>query len=159
MKTERFRQIDKIFRDVIKREPHERAQFLDLACAHDPTLRKEVEELIGSYQEAGGFLEVPVFIADDSQQSASGVPGANIPGEASNPLAVLPGTQLGPYTIERFLGAGGMGRVFSAVDTRLSRQVAIKILLTGGQRAGASTERFFQEARAASALNHPNIVT
>src|SRR5688500_3375342 len=69
------------------------------------------------------------------------------------------GTQLGHYTIESRIGEGGMGEVYRARDTRLDRSVAIKILPTGAAESSESLRRFIQEAKAASSLNHPNIVT
>src|SRR6202521_4046945 len=74
-------------------------------------------------------------------------------------MAILPGTRLGPYEILSAIGAGGMGEVFSATDTRLHRTVAIKILPHDKLADPERKRRFLQEARAASALNHPNIVT
>jgi len=71
----------------------------------------------------------------------------------------LTGAQLGPYKIDALLGAGGMGRVFRATDTRLHRTVAIKVLAHDKVADPERKHRFLQEARAASALNHPNIVT
>src|SRR5262245_13272432 len=71
---------------------------------------------------------------------------------------VGPGSQLGPYRIEASLGSGGMGQVFRAVDTRLHRQVALKILHGDSWTVPAQRRRLLMEARAASALNHPNIV-
>ena len=72
---------------------------------------------------------------------------------------LAPGARLGPYKIEAPIGAGGMGQVFRATDTRLHRTVAIKILPPDKVAAPDRKHRFLQEARAASALNHPNIVT
>src|SRR6202521_2446227 len=74
-------------------------------------------------------------------------------------MAILPGTRLGPYEILSAIGAGGMGEVFSATDTRLHRTVAIKILPHDKLADPERKRRFLQEARAVSALNHPNIVT
>src|SRR4051794_37378031 len=73
-------------------------------------------------------------------------------------MVLTSGANLGPYVILGRLGAGGMGEVFHARDTRLGREVAIKVLLDGRESRGDSHERFLGEARAASALNHPNIV-
>ena len=74
-------------------------------------------------------------------------------------MALLPGTRLGPYEIVAPLGAGGMGEVYRARDTRLGREVAIKVLPAERLADEGRRRRFVQEARAASALNHPNIVT
>jgi serine/threonine protein kinase len=115
-----------------------------------------VEELVRSDEEAGN---APVLAAADSVPSSFGVTAGHILNEMGNLEGLVPGTQLGPYKIEDLLGTGGMGHVFRATDRRLSRQVAIKVLLPVGQGPGASTDRVLQEARAASALNHPNIVT
>src|SRR5215470_12401430 len=75
----------------------------------------------------------------------------------TNETEFRPGDSVGPYTLEALIGAGGMGRVFRAVDTRLHRTVAIKVMLASDAATSANRRRFLQEARAASALNHPNI--
>src|SRR5207247_3374687 len=74
-------------------------------------------------------------------------------------LALIPGTRLGPYEIVALLGAGGMGEVYRAKDTRLERGVAVKVLPDGVTASPQTLERFQREALAASALNHPNICT
>ena len=74
-------------------------------------------------------------------------------------MTVAAGTKLGPYEIIAILGSGGMGEVYRARDTRLGRDVAVKVLLPGATESAERTARFEREARAASALNHPNIVT
>src|SRR5271156_6174751 len=74
-------------------------------------------------------------------------------------MPLLPGTQLGSYEIETLLGVGGMGEVYRARDARLGRTVAIKILPTAFSANSDRLQRFEREARSASALNHPNIVT
>jgi len=154
VESERWQQIDRIFHDALEREPHERAQFLDEVCAHDPSIKKEIQALIRSHSAAGSFLAPPAV--DDALTASSAITSGGA--TSSNRDSVDLGMHLGPYTIEALLGAGGMGRVFRATDSRLSRQVAIKVLSPGGLRT-ASTERLLSEARAASALNHPNIVT
>jgi serine/threonine protein kinase len=74
-------------------------------------------------------------------------------------MTLSPGTRLGPYEIQAAIGAGGMGEVYKARDTRLERVVAIKLLPPGKVPDPESRRRFVQEAKAASALNHPNIIT
>ena len=72
---------------------------------------------------------------------------------------MIPGTNLGPYRVESLIGAGGMGEVYLGTDTRLDRQVAIKILATGLANDPSVRERFEREAKTISSLNHPNICT
>src|SRR5215471_15956822 len=124
----------------------ERATFLDKACAGDDAMRSEVESLLASDQQTGSFIEVPAFgiaaelVADD--QSGSRI-----------------GETVGLYEIVDSLGAGGMGEVYLALDTRLGRKVALKFLPAYFTNDRESVRRFELEARAASALNHPNIIT
>src|SRR5208283_5523087 len=74
-------------------------------------------------------------------------------------MALASGTKLGPYEIQSLIGAGGMGEVYRAHDSRLNRIVAIKVLPTSYSADGERLQRFVQEARAAAALNHPNILS
>jgi Tol biopolymer transport system component/tRNA A-37 threonylcarbamoyl transferase component Bud32 len=131
---------------VVKREESQRATFLDEACGGDEGLRREVESLLGYAIEAEGFIEgVAADEADTESVAESGL------------IAV--GQDLGCYRIGSLLGAGGMGKVYLAKDTRLGRTVAIKVLAREKVADAERKRRFMQEARAASALNHPNIVT
>jgi eukaryotic-like serine/threonine-protein kinase len=135
MTPERLRQIEELYHAAREASGDERAALL---ARTDPELRREVESLLA--QHAGGDLpERPTI------QSASEL------AEHSTVAAFTPGTRLGPYRIEGKLGEGGMGEVFRAVDTRLGRAVAIK---TTHEQFSA---RFEREARAISALNHPNV--
>jgi Tol biopolymer transport system component len=143
MNPERFRQIEELYHSAREREPGKRSAFLDEACRGDEELRRKVELLlaqdVSNDDAAGGqILDRPAWEADLGQ-----------PGNAR----LTPGTQVGPYKIEAALGAGGMGEVYRAVDTRLKRTVAIKV---AKENFG---ERFEREARAIAALNHPNICT
>jgi eukaryotic-like serine/threonine-protein kinase len=124
----------------------ERADFLAKACPGDKALQRDVESLLAYDEQATDFMEAPVFhivaelIADDRYPS-------------------MVGAKVGAYKIVDLLGVGGMGEVYLAEDTRLGRMVALKFLpgyLTSNR---ALAWRFEQEARAASALNHPNILT
>jgi serine/threonine-protein kinase len=132
-----------LFEAASGRDPHVRASYLAEACAGDEHLRREVEALLASDAESGGFLEKSLGeIAADVLEEE----------DATHTQADL-GTRLGPYRIEGLLGAGGMAKVFQAVDTRLGRRVAVKVC------NGKFTRRFRREARAISVLNHPHVCT
>src|SRR5262245_14505760 len=148
MTTERWRQVEDLFHSALDRAPHDRAAFLDAACADDGALRLQVEGLLESLDEAGDFIEKP--IVDDSFSPKSRKPP---------PSESLIGHRVGNYEILSLLGVGGMGEVYLARDARLDRQIAIKILPSQFTQDPDQVERFEREARAASALNHPNIIT
>jgi eukaryotic-like serine/threonine-protein kinase len=137
MTPERFRQIEELYHAARDGSAEERVALLAQA---DPDLRREVESLLDG-PPGGGFLDRPAI-----QNAPHGE-------EHSTVFELVAGACLGPYRIESKLGEGGMGQVFRAVDTRLGRAVAIKI--TRDQFSA----RFEREARAISALNHPNICT
>jgi tetratricopeptide (TPR) repeat protein len=137
MTPERFRLVEELYHAVRERTAGERAAVLARA---DPELRREVESLLLSPSTGGAFLDRP---AVDNTPYLPDDPSIRLP----------PGVCLGPYRIECKLGEGGMGEVFRAIDTRLGRAVAIKT--THEQ----FSTRFEREARAISALNHPNICT
>jgi len=146
MKPERWQQIEKLYYAARKRDPGGRAAFLDQACAGDEELRREVESLLASDEQAGNFLATP----------ALKVAVEEIAGEQTRSLV---GQQLGHYRILSLLGAGGMGEVYLAEDARLGRKVALKLLPAKFLKYVERARRFEKEARAASALNHPNIIT
>ena len=125
--------------------PDDRSGFLDRASAGDPSLRAEVEALLGSHERAGDFLEDPVMKWPRAEKN-------------ERPLVEI-GQMLGHYRLEEKLGQGGMGIVYRAVDTHLDRPVAIKVLPMLFLADPERKKRFVQEAKAASALNHPNVVT
>ncbi|HUG17284.1 MAG TPA: protein kinase [Thermomicrobiales bacterium] len=121
--------------------PDARPAYLVGACGGDDTLRREVEQLLASHDAAGSFLETPAAALVDETM-----------------MAGLKGQRLGAYRMESRIGAGGMGEVYRAIDTRLNRPVAIKFL--SSELADSSARRRFQqEAQMASALNHPHILT
>jgi serine/threonine protein kinase len=144
VRPERWQQVERIFNAAIEREPHERPSFLDRECGDDLELRKKIEALIRSHEGAGSFLQSP---------ASAGAGDSHFGSEEKTSSEFMPGSQLGPYSIEAEVGAGGMGRVFRARDTRLNRAVAIKVL-----REKFSV-RFEREARAIAQLNHPHICT
>ncbi len=146
MTPERYQQIGEIYHSALERGPKQRVAFLAEACAGDEELLREVESLIASNEKAGEFIQTPALeVAADLL--------------ATDQLDLLPGKSLGPYTILELLGSGGMGEVYLAQDSRLGRRVALKLLPDHFVRNEDRLRRFRQEARAASALNHPNIIT
>ncbi len=146
MKAERWRQVKELLYAALECEAARRGAFLDASCNGDQELRREVEALLDSYERAGSFFEKPVLrtvaeiVADDRH-------GAMV------------GRKLGHYTVLSLLGAGGMGDVYLARDTRLNRKVALKFLPAHYTQDASRLRRFQQEARSASAFNHPNILT
>jgi predicted ATPase/serine/threonine protein kinase len=133
-----------ILEQALRLAPQERQAYLGAACGADADLRCELESLIASYEEAGSS-----FLGADASEVLQLTPSR----------ALSSGTKLGPYELIELLGAGGMGEVYRARDTRLDRIVAIKILPAAFSADHERLHRFEREARSASALNHPNIVT
>jgi eukaryotic-like serine/threonine-protein kinase len=146
MKAERWQQVDKLLQAALALDPPDRTSFLDYACKGDAALRREVESLLASHDRAGSFIESPAIEANPSLIALD------------NAHSILQ-QQIGPYLVLSLIGAGGMGEVFLAQDTRLGRKVALKLLPDYFTRDHQRVRRFQQEARAASALNHPNIIT
>jgi Tol biopolymer transport system component/serine/threonine protein kinase len=141
-------QIEELFHSAREREPRERAAFLAEACGGDEELRREVESLLGSEGANSALLNAPM------REAASIL--ALKQGKSQRQLA--PRAELGPYVIEAPLGSGGMGEVYRGRHSRLKRKVAIKVLPASFVGDPDRIARFEREARAASALNHANIV-
>ncbi|HEX7296139.1 MAG TPA: protein kinase, partial [Pyrinomonadaceae bacterium] len=146
MTPERWQQIDLLFQAALACEPAQREAFLAARCAGDKSLRWEVESLLSSFEEADSFIETP-----------AGDVAAELLG--THRSTYEPGHQIQNYRIVRRLGSGGMGEVYLAEDVRLNRKVALKLLPPHFMVNPDRVRRFEREARAASALNHPNIVT
>ncbi|HEX3184564.1 MAG TPA: protein kinase [Pyrinomonadaceae bacterium] len=146
MTPERWQQVKEIFDSAIKYLPEQRHGFLSQACGGDAELRSEVESLITSHEKEGSFIDEPAYCA-----------AAEL---LANEKAELPsGNSIGNYEIISFISRGGMGEVYLAQDKRLNRKVALKLLPSAFTKDNDRLRRFEQEARAASALNHPNIIT
>jgi tRNA A-37 threonylcarbamoyl transferase component Bud32/tetratricopeptide (TPR) repeat protein len=134
-----WRQVKEILNSALDLDASEREAYLAAVCSGDSGLRQEVEDLLHSYRSE--FMEQPI-VADQ---------------EADSDLAM--GSILGRYEIIRMIGLGGMGKVYLATDNHLDRKVAIKVLNQKYENHQTNIQRFIQEAKAASALNHPNILT
>jgi serine/threonine-protein kinase len=146
MTPQQLDQIEKLYNAVLEVEPGKRAAFLEQACDGDPALRAEVESLLTQEPNAADFIETPALEV-----------AARIVEDRENESLV--GQHIGPYRVISLLGAGGMGEVYLAQDSRLGRKVALKLLPEEFIQDGERVSRFEREARAASALNHPNILT
>ena len=145
--NDRWRQIEQLYHAARGREASHRAAYLHEVCAGDDALRREVESLLAEESRAEQFLETPALeivgkvLAEHQSQSS------------------LVGQQLGTYKIVSLLGAGGMGEVYQARDSKLNRDVAIKVLPAVFLHDAERLARFQREARMLAALNHPNIAT
>lgn len=141
-----WQRVEQMLQSALEREPEQRVAFLREVCAGDESLLREVESLLSAHEQAGDFLEKPI-------------PGVALERLASERHGLLVGRRIGPYELLSLLGSGGMGEVYRATDTRLKRFVAIKVLSTDSCLDEKRLQYFEREARVASALNHPNIVT
>ena len=152
---EHWQRVEELYHSALALSGTQRAAFLHEACAGDDVLYRDVESLLAHSSAASGFLDAPAIevaanLVDDHGSLIGRQLGVyRVPGLPQ----ILPGTRLGPYQIETLLGAGGMGCVFRARDTRLGRPVAIKVCLE------AFSARFEREARSIAALNHPHVCT
>ena len=146
MTPQQWQEIDRLFQQAVELSFDDRDSFLDEACGGNSTLRKEVDSLLASDASASHLIDQEVLF------------------EAAPFLAVEvarldDGQKLGNYEIVRLIGRGGMGEVYLAKDEILNRRVALKLLPAEYTTKPERLRRFQQEAHAASALNHPNILT
>jgi Tol biopolymer transport system component len=146
MDANHWNRVDELLGAALDLAPEARGTFLSRQCGDDAVLLSEVERLLSAHEKAGRFIET----------SAMRVAARTVAGET---IRVRSRSQIGPYRIISLLGAGGMGEVYLAEDTRLSRRIALKILPFPFIANNDRVKRFETEARAASALNHPNIIT
>ena len=146
MADEKWQKVREVFDSALRRQPEERQSFVNEACGEDKTLLAEVESLLSSHDSAESFMETPA-VAEVAHM---------IEAETKKLEA---GKCFGHYEIIEQIGAGGMGEVYLAKDTRLERKTAIKILPGNVAQDEERMQRFVREAKSASALNHPNIIT
>src|SRR5678816_4124818 len=146
MKPELWEQINDLFQSAVERAPEDRAAFLEEACRGDEALWREVKSLIAYYEPAQGFIESSAFEVAP-ELLADTRPGAMV------------GESIGHYRVESLIGVGGMGELYLARDERLGREVALKFLPEQLTADKIQLSRFKSEARVASALNHPDILT
>src|SRR4026207_2007455 len=146
MADSEWQKVREIFDSALRRKPDERPRFVNEVCGDDKTLLAEVESLLSSHDSAESFMETPAVA------------------EVANMIEIEPeklhaGKCFGHYEIIKQIGVGGMGEVYLAKDKKLDRKVAIKILNEEFSQDESNLQRFVSEAKAASALNHPNILT
>lgn len=146
MTPERWQKVRAMLAGALDRAPADRAAYLDQVSS-EPSLRREVESLLAHESEAERFLEAPAL------EVAAKMLGNNGPDQS------LIGAKIGSYQVLSLLGAGGMGEVYQAQDTKLGRDVAIKVLPAAFVHDPERLSRFQREARMLAALNHPNIAT
>lgn len=147
MTPERYKLIKDLFHLALERPPAERPAFLDEACGDDAALLTKVAALLAADEKDDDFMNAPAYeevVADILSENSNGL---------------SEGERVGHYQIIALLGSGGMGDVYLARDTRLGRKVALKFLPEYLTNDDSRVRRFKQEARAASALNHPNLLT
>ena len=147
MTPQRYQQINSVADAALEIPPEQRGAFLEEACAGDADLRRQVQDLLDAHTSEHVFLDAPALelLARDMAASPRGTD--------------LAGKQIQQYKVVSRLGAGGVGEVWLARDTRLTRDVALKLLSPRFAGDSSHVRRLEREARAASTLNHPNIVT
>jgi len=145
MNPERWKKLDALFHEALELQGEARAAHLAKVCGDDAQLRTEAEKLLAAHERESSFIDSPILaeaaaLTDDGNESPVG-------------------RSIGHYKIVSLLGRGGMGEVYLAEDSRLERKVALKVLPAAFTQNRDRVRRFEREAKAASALNHPNILT
>ena len=139
-RPDEWARVKELFEGALALAPSLRSSYIASACGDDDALRRQVEALLASHEQANSFLETPPVLGDLLPRN-------------------LEGQQLGPYLLESRIAAGGMGEVYKGRDTRLDRTVAIKVRPVRVANDPEARERFEREARVVATLNHPHICT
>jgi eukaryotic-like serine/threonine-protein kinase len=147
MNAEGWQEVEECYHAALERPPAERAGFLERARANNPDLRREVESLLAHEGQADELLEGQVW----KHVASSDETGPMAPG------VLEAGLMMAGYRIAERLGAGGMGEVYRATDTKLQRDVALKVLAAGFAHDSGWLSRFQREARVLASMNHPHI--
>src|SRR5262245_30972376 len=171
MTPERWKKLDALFHEALELRGEARAIHLAKVCGDDEQLREEAERLNAAHDREGSFIDSPIF-AEPEGLTPAGLTPAGLTPAGLTPAGLTPagltndednestvGRRIGPYQVISLLGRGGMGKVFLAEDIRLERKVALKMLPAAFTQNPDRVRRFEREAKAASALNHPNILT
>src|SRR5579871_245331 len=142
LSPDRWQIVERLFHEALTRPPAERGSFIESSCSGDPEIRSELESLLAADVDSRSRASIAPAIAADWSSSAS-----------------IVGDEVDGYRVIALLGSGGMGEVFLAEDRELGRRVALKLIPAPFVADAARVRRFADEARAASRLNHPNIIT
>lgn len=161
MNEARWRRIEDVCQAALAADAGERAALIEDLCRGDDDLRREVESLLSGLPRSDRFLQEPVWQDAPAAFVSEAAPALRADGARSSdaPPALAPGADVGPFRITHLIDRGGMGEVYLAVDTRLDREVAIKLLPPDLATDPGAQARFAREARVISNLHHPNICT